>query len=464
MPRRRLVTVLVIDVVDYSRLIQTDAGGAVAALGAIFRRLVEPQVRRTNGRVVKLLGDGALIEFFSAYHGLDCAAAIQSAMRAEPPPYRYREPILLRMGLHVGDVLIEAEDIFGDAPNIAARLQALAEPGGILLSRAVADMAGSGLPVRLREEGRHSLKNVANPVEVLAVEFGSPAVPAPSAHARTLEVRYCRCSDGQTLAWTSVGHGRPVVKAPNWIGHLELDWRNPGLGHMYDALVSYRRLIYFDARGNGLSDWDMPTLSFERFVDDLEQVFDAAGVGRAPVFAISQGCAIAAAFAARKPRRVSAIVMLGGFAVGRARRDSAQEQQRAQAMQAMMQAGWDDEYPSLRNLLADTIFPGASHEDRRRYADDMRTVISPGNVARYRDVIDHLDVTGLLAEVRCPCLVLHAKGDRMQPIAQGRRLAAGIPDARFVALDSDNHVLTRYDPAWAPAEREIRAFLEQHDP
>lgn len=156
-------------------------------------------------------------------------------------------------------------------------------------------------------------------------------------------------------------------------------------------------------------------------------------------------------------------MMLGGFPVGRALRVSPKDKQRAAAMQAMMQADWDGDYPSLRDLIAQIIFPGASREDQRRYAEDMRNIISPENVARYRDVIDYLDVTGLLAEVRCPCLVLHAKGDRMQPIAQGRKLAAGLPDARFVTLDSDNHVLTGYDPAWPLAEREIYAFLEQHD-
>ena len=463
MPKRRLATVLVIDVAGYSKLMQIDASGVVTVLNEIFRRVVRPQVQSTNGRIVKLLGDGALIEFSSARDGLDCAVAIQQAMRSTLPPYHYSEPIVLRMGLHVGDILVEALDIFGDAPNIAARLQALAEPGGILLSRAVADMAGSNLSFKLRSEGRRNLKNIAEPIEVLAVDFTGHITEAHNHPAQTLEIRYCKSIDGHTLAWASVGNGRPIVKAPNWIGHLELDWLNPGLGPLYESLASHRQLIYFDARGNGLSYWEIPEISFDLLVDDLECVFEAAGVKRAPIIALSQGCAYAAAFAAKRPQRVSAIVMMGGYAIGRARRGSPKDQQRVKAMQAMMQTGWDDDYPSLRDLIAQTIYPDASREDQRRYAEDMRKIITPENLARYRGVIDSLDITELLAQVQCPCLVLHSKGDRMQPIEQGRKLAAGIPDAKFVALDSNNHALPRYDPAWPLFEREIYAFLELHN-
>ena len=131
-------------------------------------------------------------------------------------------------------------------------------------------------------------------------------------------------------------------------------------------------------------------------------------------------------------------------------------------MRAMMTAGWDDEYPSLRDLIAEFIIPGASAEDRRRYAEDMREMITPENMGRYRNVIDNLDVTELLPQVQAPCLVLHCKGDRLQPIEQGRKLAAGIPNARFIAYDSSNHSLTENDSCWPLAEREIHAFLEAH--
>ena len=461
MSERRLATILAIDVVGYSRLMQADATGVLSALNSIFRSVVKPCVEQAHGRIVKLMGDGALIEFPSARDGLECSVAVQKAMRATPAPYQYGEPLFLRMGLHVGDVLVEGQDIFGDAANVSARLEAEAEAGGILLSRTVADLAGGNLPVLLRSEGRRTLKNIASPIDTLSVDLSDQRIVASrTKRAQTLEIRYCEAKDGQRLAWTSVGEGAPIVKAPNWIGHLELDWRHPGLAPLFDSLSSRRRFVYSDARGNGLSDWEMKNISLDHFVDDLERIFDVAEVERAPIIAISQGSAIAAVFAARCPDRVSSIVIIGGFAIGRAKRDSKKDRDRAEAMRAMMQAGWDDDYPSLRDLITETIIPGASREDRRRYAEDMRNMISPENLGRYREVVDYLNVTELLPNVRCPCLVMHGKGDRMQQIEQGRKMAAGIPKAKFISLDSDNHILTENDPAWPVAEREIYAFLE----
>jgi class 3 adenylate cyclase/pimeloyl-ACP methyl ester carboxylesterase len=458
---RRLATILAIDVAGYSRMMQADAAELLAALNTIFHRVVKPRVAEHGGRVVKLLGDGALVEFPSAFSAIACATAIQTDLRGTPPPYSYREPIALRMGLHAGDVLAEGGDIFGDGVNIAARLQAAAEPGNILLSRTVADLAGGEVAQQLRREGVHRLKNIAAPVETLSVVFGDTAAQIDREKlARVQEIRFCTASDGLRLAWTEVGSGPSLVKAPNWIGHLELDWRAPGLGHIFASIAARCRLVRFDARGNGLSDWEMENISFDLFVDDLRCVFDAAGIERAPILAISQGCAVAVGFAARFPEHVSGIVMIGGYPVGRAKRASAKDKERAKALKAMMAAGWDDDYPSLRDLMAEIIVPSASVEDRRQYAEDMRQIISPENLARYRDVVDHLNVTGMLAQVQAPCLVMHCRGDRMQPIEQGRKLAAGLPNARFIALDSNSHEPTENEPGWPVMEREMHAFLE----
>ncbi len=461
--QRRLATILSIDVVGYSRMMQGQASKLLAALNAIFRSVVRPEVEAAGGRIVKLLGDGAVIEFSSARGALTCAHAIQAHMRDPKQPYDYDEVIALRIGLHAGDVLADGDDIFGDGVNIAARLQAESEAGGVLLSKTVADLAGGDLPVRLRAEGRRSLKNISSPIETLSIDFSDRAVARSRADkAKSIEVRYCTSTDGQRLAWSSVGSGPPIVKAPSWISHLELDWRNPGMRHWFDSLSESHRFIYFDARGNGLSDWDLKSISFDQIVDDLGRVFDAAEIERAPILAISQGCPISIAFAAHAPERVSAIIMMGGFPQGRARRKSEKDLKRAAAMRAMMAAGWDDDHPSLRDLFAEIIVPLASNEDRRLYAEDMREMISPENLGRYREVLDDLDVTALLPKVQTPCLVMHCKGDRMHPIEQGRMMAAGIPDAKFIAYDSDNHNLSENDPCWPLAEREMHTFLRDH--
>lgn len=463
MSKRRLSAILALDVVGYSRMMQADAAGLLAALNALYRSVVSPAVGACEGRVVKLLGDGALIEFPAAAQAIQCAVKIQQELRRPDSPYRASEPIQLRAGLHAGDVVVEGNDIFGNGVNIAARLQSAAQPGGILASRVFCDLAGSDVPVRLRREGAHSFKGIAQPIEVLSVDFTGPEAEARRASlAEAQEIRFCRSKDRVRLAWTAIGQGPTVVKAPNWIGHLVLDWRNPGLAPITTSIAERYRLIRFDARGNGLSDWDPAEISFELFVDDLEAVFDAAQVERAPILAISQGCAVAAAFAARQPERVSAIVMIGGFPLGRAKRRSKKDRERAEALKAMMMVGWDDDYPSLRDLLAQIIVPGASEEELRRYAEDMREMISPENLGRYRDVVDNLDVTRQLASVTAPCLVVHSRGDRMQPMDQGLKLAAGLPNARFLAYDSVNHVIPESDAVWPQLEREIHAFLAAH--
>ena len=153
--------------------------------------------------------------------------------------------------------------------------------------------------------------------------------------------------------------------------------------------------------------------------------------------------------------------MIGGFPVGRTKRTSKKDVERALAIRQMMTTGWDDDFPSLRDLMAQIIVPGASDEERRQFARDMRKMISPENMGRYREVIDSIDILELLPSVLVPCLVCHATGDRMQPVEQGRLFARGLPNSRFIAYDSPNHGTTESDPEWPRLERDVLAFLAQ---
>jgi len=315
----------------------------------------------------------------------------------------------------------------------------------------------------LKGEGLHSFKGITDPIEVLSVDFVDTAsTRSPLAFATSQKIQYCRTADGLNLAWSRVGDGTPVVKAPNWIGHLERDWHNAAFAPILRAVAEHHQLVRFDARLNGLSDWDADTCTFDSFVIDLKTIFDSADVDRAPILALSQGSAVAAAFAARWPERVSAIVMIGGFPVGRAKRTSKKDVERATAMRQMMTSGWDDDYPSLRDLMAQILVPGASQEDRRKYAEDMRKMISPENIGRYRDVIDYIDIRSQLSDVTVPCLICHATGDRMQPIEQGRLMAKGLPNARFIAYESANHCMPHNDPEWPRLRRDVLEFLSDH--
>jgi class 3 adenylate cyclase/pimeloyl-ACP methyl ester carboxylesterase len=459
MSRKRLAAILALDVVDYTRMMQLDSQGLITTLNKVFSEVVRPAVAASEGRIVKLMGDGAIVEFPAAASALEAAVEIQTKMRRPDLPYNVPE----RIHLHAGDVTIEGSELLGDGINIAARLEAAADPGGILISKIFCELAGPSNAASLRRHGARSFKGIAQPIEVLSVNFEESEPQFRRAqHAAEQAVRFCKSKDGVGLAWTENGNGSPIVKAPNWIGHLSLDWRNPGMAPIISSLSNDYRLVRFDARGNGLSDWDVVEISFERFVDDLESVFDAAEIERAPILAISQGCAVAAAFAARRPDRVSAIVVIGGFPLGRAKRKSEKDRQRAEATRSMMTAGWDDDSPSLRDLLARIIVPTASVEERRQYAMDMKQMISPENLGRYRDVVDHIDVTDLLPRVRAPCLILNCQGDRMHPIDQGRLFASGLSAASFIAYDSPNHCVPESDPEWPKLERDILGFLEKH--
>ena len=452
---RRIAAILALDAAGYTARMAADREATLADLRRVLRDAVRPALAAEGGRVVKLTGDGALAEFPSAAGAILAAAAIQRELQGDP--------VRLRAGVHVGDVSVEDGDVFGDAVNIAARLEAAAPEGGVLVSRTAAEMAGGGLGLALRSVGALRLKGVPRPVEALALDLdGARREADPRRLAASQRIRFATSTDGVRLAWTAVGEGPTLVKAPNWITHLEEDWRSINAGWMGD-LAARRRLLRFDQRGNGLSDRGAVEVTLERLADDLEVVLDAAEVARAPIVAQSQGCAIACAFAARRPERVAGLVLIGGFAQGVHVRSEPKHSELIASLDAMGRLGWDGEYPSIRDHFARMVSPDASREDLAETADYMRRSIAAEDFGPFRDAIGRLDAIDVLPRVACPALVLHATGDRLHPPEQGRRLAAGIPDARFVALDTRNHVMPVYDPAWPVARAEIDAFLDALD-
>jgi len=460
--RRHLAAILVLDVVNYTRHVAEAPDATLAWLQRSFREVVRPTVRREAGRIVKLTGDGAVVAFESARAALNAAVAIQRALRSDA--VSNPRAISVRAGLHLGDIFDDGGDVFGEAVNIASRLEAAAPAGGIWLSRALREAAGVERSVAIEDLGLRDFKNVSEPIHVFAVDLDREAPERRYAElAASQVVRFCHASDGTRIAYSCVGKGPPLVKAANWLNHQELDWTNPLYRHNYAFLASERTLWRYDARGNGLSDWDPHELSFEAFVQDLAAVFDATGLKRAPLFAASQGCAVAVAYAARRPERVSALVFLGGFAQGRERRTSIRDRDQAQALQAMMRTSWEDQNLSFHEYLAGLRAPNATPNEKRLICEHMRQATSAENMARIRAAVDAIDVTTLLPEIRAPTLVLHGRGDRQQPLEQGRLLAAGIPSAQLVVLETDSHVMLEHDPALPHARAEMRRFLAEHD-
>jgi hypothetical protein len=208
-----------------------------------------------------------------------------------------------RIGVNIGDVIYDDARIYGDGVNVAARLEGLAEPGEIYISGTVFDQVKGKIDLSLDDLGLQQVKNIAEPVRVCRVRLNK----APTRDSARLqqEINYCRAPDGVRLAWATIGQGPPLVRAAHWMTHLEFEWESPLRQPAIQALARKHTLIRYDARGNGLSDWEVPELSLDAWASDLETVIEAAGVERFRLLGGSQGCAISIAYAVRHPERVT---------------------------------------------------------------------------------------------------------------------------------------------------------------
>jgi pimeloyl-ACP methyl ester carboxylesterase len=274
-------------------------------------------------------------------------------------------------------------------------------------------------------------------------------------------VTFCQTTDGVHLAVATSGSGLPVVKAANWLNHLEFDWQSPVWSPLISLLSDRFRLVRYDERGNGLSDWEAADISFEAFVRDLEAVVDGLGLERFALIGISQGAAVSIAYATRHPERVSRLILCGGYARGWRKRDVAIDIAQREALETLVLHGWGRDNPAFRQVFTSLFIPGGTPEQMQWFNDLQRVSTSPENASRFMRTFGNIDVVELLPKVSAPTLVLHSRGDARVPFEEGRSLAQSIPGARFVGLDSDNHQILSHEPAWRRYVDEICAFLEQ---
>ena len=298
-------------------------------------------------------------------------------------------------------------------------------------------------------------------------EYGKPPVtwsrcgdiPGGAPDLPEQQVRYCTAGDGTRLAWSVVGSGMPLVKTANWLNHIEFDWQSPVWRHWLKELTRENCLIRYDERGNGLSDWDTPQLSFEVFVDDLETVVDAAGLDQFDLLGISQGAPVAIAYSLRHPGRIRKMILLGGYARGWGLRLQGEDLARREAMVTLTRTGWGSDNPAYRQLFTSLYIPGGSAVQLGWWNDLQKVSTSPANAERLQRALSTIDVTGLLPHVKVPTLVAHAKRDHVIPVSAGKELAEGILGAHYLELDSENHVLLEHEPAWRTFMAAARAFL-----
>ena len=323
---------------------------------------------------------------------------------------------------------------------------------------------------RIRNDDRASYKGFSDHVELeelvaddlallLSERFGELRSTADRRREKRQKIRFTESADGTRLAYASVGDGPPLVKAANYLTHLEHDWENPVWRHWIVGLSMHRRLVRYDERGCGLSDLDVDDFTLEAWIQDLEAVVDDAGLERFPLLGLSQGGALAIAYCARHPERVTHLILYGAFAKGRPTRPDPEFQREEKLIEDVLRLGWGKDSPAFREVFTSLYMPNASAEQLHSFYELQRLSTTAENAVRFERAFHDVDVSSLLDEVSVPTLVMHAREDARVPFSAGRSLATSIKGAQFVPLDSSNHVLLEGEPAWDVFLAEMSEFL-----
>lgn len=237
---------------------------------------------------------------------------------------------------------------------------------------------------------------------------------------------------GRRIAWARSGSGPPLVVSGWWMAHLELNWRDPRFRAFAEALGRHRTVIRYDPPGTGLSvDGAPPAADLDGEAAALAAVVEAVGAGPVDLFASSSGAPIGVAYAAAHPERVGRLVFYGGYASGSGIADA----RARQAILDLVRAHWG----LGSRALADVFIPSATAAEREEFVEFQRQAASAERAAGALAAVYGFDVAARLGEVAPGAVVLHRRADRAIPFEQGRELAAGLPDATFVALDGDDH-------------------------
>ena len=460
--QRKLAAILAADVVGYSRLMVLDDLGTHSRLKSILAEVFRPTVKRHAGRVFKMMGDGALVEFASANQGVDCAVELQTLLEKEEQKDRLDVAIKMRIGISLGDVIVAGTDLFGNGINVAARMESLAEPGSICISANVREHLNNSDTFELIDLGPCLVKDIPQPVQVFQVRRNQETFKT-SAKTTSFkqDIQFCETPDGVQIAYATIGEGPPVVSVSNWLTHLELDFEIPMRRELVRMLSPNNQLIRYDARGSGLSDRDVEDFSLDSSVMDLTTVIDALGLEQVSLLGQSQGAAIATAFAARNPDRVNKMVLCGGYARGRRMRGSKGEIAESDAFITMIREGWGTELDAYVRMFGAFFMPDANADQLSGFTNLQRKATPPENAASIQRAIDSIDISSELSNVQASTLVFHVRADARAPFEEGRRMAASIPNARFIPLEGRNHVMLADDPSLELFLNEVSRFLQQ---
>jgi pimeloyl-ACP methyl ester carboxylesterase/DNA-binding winged helix-turn-helix (wHTH) protein len=327
--------------------------------------------------------------------------------------------------------------------------------------RALGDDGESQRYIRtVRGRGYQFVCPITADAETPDAALAAPPVDGPPPPLPRQHIAFCRAADGIRLAYAVAGGGPPLVRAANWMTHLGYDIESPVWRHWVAELASRHTFIRYDERGCGLSDWNATDFTFEDWVTDLETVVEALGLTRFPLLGVSQGGAVAVAYAARHPDQVTKLVLCSAYARGRSVRAVSDEERRAAALDLdLARVGWGRDDPAFRQVFAAQFLPDGTRADWQAFDHLQRRTTSPENAVRFLEEFAKIDVRDLAEQVSCPTLIMHARDDHRVPMRYGEELAALIGDSRLVALASNNHLLTETEPAWQTFCSEIETFL-----
>lgn len=312
--------------------------------------------------------------------------------------------------------------------------------------------------------GSQRVKNISRPIRVWQWTPDAPPKDEEIAEAALQQrVRFATAPDGVQIAWASLGEGAPLLKAPNWLNHLEYEWRSPVWGPAFTELARHCRFVRFDQRGNGLSDWEVDEISPGAMISDTSTVARAAGLDRFALLGISQGCAFSIRYAIENPDQVTCLVLFGGYLRGRLRRPDPEQQKLYEALTLTIRDGWGSPNPVFRHFFTSNFIPDATPETAASFDELQRIATSTENALRLWEMNAKLDVSELAKQVKVPTLILHCEGDRVSPLAEGRHMARMIPGAGFVELPGNNHIILAGTPAFDLFFEEATRFLAIHN-
>ena len=278
-------------------------------------------------------------------------------------------------------------------------------------------------------------------------------------------IRFCRSADGTQIAVASCGQGPAILRAAHWLSHVDYDLESPVWRPWVRALSARNRFVRYDPRGCGLSDRHVADLSLDSWHADLDAVAQSMAEPQFVLLGLSQGGALAIAYALRHPERVSHLVLLNAYGQGaRARAQTDAERLEAETLVNFIRIGWGRDNPAFCRFFTNLFIPDGTPEQHRWWGDLERVTASPEVAAELLGQMQQIDVLALASQLQVPTLIAHSRGDMRVPFNEGRKLAAAIPHARFVPLDSKNHVLLPDEPAWAEFHAELSAFLGQDQP